>query len=44
VGRLDLSRSGGNGHSSSVTIKGQNINIEATAKYTLKGNPIHLNP
>lgn len=27
-----------------VTIKGQNINIEATAKLAAKGNPIHLNP
>lgn len=27
-----------------VTIKGQNVNIEASAQLTAKGNPIHLNP
>lgn len=27
-----------------VIIKGKNVNIEATAKLTAKGNPIHLNP
>lgn len=27
-----------------VTIKGTNVNIEATAQLTAKGNPIHLNP
>jgi uncharacterized protein involved in type VI secretion and phage assembly len=27
-----------------VTIKGQNVNIEASAQLTAKGSPIHLNP
>lgn len=27
-----------------VTIKGQNVNVEANAQLTAKGNPIHLNP
>src|SRR5690606_12008749 len=30
--------------SGDVTIKGLNINLEATAKLTAKGQPIHLNP
>lgn len=29
---------------SDVTIKGQNITIEAQAQLTAKGNPVHLNP